>query len=96
MQQPYFPDRLIITGHTITFTLPGVAPGKIASGCGWLDINTGAYHRKSGWLTGLYLTNSLVYQVHVFAGELRVLQLREAVTRVIPSVMGDREFVLAL
>lgn len=96
MEQPYFPDKLIITGHTITFTLPGVAPGKIASGCGWLDIDTGAYHRKSGWLTGLDLTNSLVYQVHIFARELRVLQLREAVTKVRPSVIGDRPFAVAL
>ena len=66
IRQPYFPDKLIIIGHTITFTLPGVSPGKLAQGQGWLDIDTGAYHPKSGWLTGLDITNRRVYQVNVF------------------------------
>jgi serine/threonine protein phosphatase 1 len=83
--QPYFPDKLIVTGHTITFTLPGVAPGKLAQGNGWLDIDTGAYHQKSGWLTGLDITNSLVYQVNVARRRVRRLPLREAVTQVDPS-----------
>lgn len=82
MQQPYFSDKLIITGHTITFTLPGIAPGKLAQGCGWLDIDTGAYHPKSGWLTGLDLTNATVYQVNVFQGATRILPLAEAAERV--------------
>lgn len=80
--EPYFPDKLIITGHTITFTLPGVSPGKLAQGQGWLDIDTGAYHRKSGWLTGFDVTNHLVYQVNVFAQTLRVLPLATTVTTV--------------
>jgi len=46
VSQPYFPDKLIIIGHTITFTLPGVSPGKLATDRGWLDIDTGAYHPK--------------------------------------------------
>ena len=94
MPQPYFPDKLIITGHTITFTLPGVLPGKIAQGRGWLDIDTGAYHPKSGWMTALDLTNSLVYQVNVFKRRLRKLPLKEAVTRVEPSQILPRRSVL--
>lgn len=94
MSQPYFPDKLIITGHTITFTLPGVLPGKIAQGRGWLDIDTGAYHPKSGWMTALDLTNSLVYQVNVFKRRLRKLPLEEAVTRVEPSQILPRRSVL--
>ena len=83
--QPYFPDKLIIIGHTITFTLPGVAPGKLAQGQGWLDIDTGAYHPKSGWLTGLDITNRLVYQVNVFQHSVRIVPLKEAVTRIDPA-----------
>lgn len=85
--QPYFPDKLIITGHTITFTLPGVAPGKIAQGSGWLDIDTGAYHRRSGWLTGLDITNSVVYQVNVFDNYVRSLPLKEAATPIEPALV---------
>lgn len=83
--QPYFPDKLIVIGHSITFTLPGVTPGKLAQGEGWIDIDTGAYHRKSGWLTGLDVTNNLVYQVNVFEQQIRTLPLEEAVTRVDPA-----------
>lgn len=83
--EPYFPNKLIITGHTITFTLPGVKSGEIAQGRGWLDIDTGAYHRKSGWLTGVDITNSLVYQVNVFRNVVRTLPLAEAVAAVNPT-----------
>ena len=82
---PFFPDKLIITGHTITFTLPNVPPGKIARGQGWLDIDTGAYHRKSGWLTGLDITNEIVYQANVFDNQVRTLPLSEAIAQVQPS-----------
>ncbi|TAF06958.1 MAG: serine/threonine protein phosphatase [Nostocales cyanobacterium] len=85
MEKPYFSDKLIIVGHTITFTLPGVAPGKLAQGQGWLDIDTGAYHPRSGWLTGLDLTNNLVYQANVFNNSVRTLPLTEAVTRIEPK-----------
>lgn len=85
MPEPYFANKLIIIGHTITFTLPGVQPGRIAQGQGWLDIDTGAYHPKSGWLTGLDLTNSRVYQANVFRNRVRQMPLEEAVTRVEPS-----------
>jgi serine/threonine protein phosphatase 1 len=84
-KQPYFPDKLIIVGHTITFTLPGVKPGKLAQGQGWIDIDTGAYHPKSGWLTGLDITNQVVYQVDVYDKLVRTLPLSEAVTRINPT-----------
>jgi serine/threonine protein phosphatase 1 len=84
-KKPYFSDKLIITGHTITFTLPGVLPGELASGQGWLDIDTGAYHPKSGWLTGIDYTNQQVYQVNVFQPHQRSLPLDAAVVRVEPS-----------
>ncbi|NEO92965.1 MAG: serine/threonine protein phosphatase [Moorea sp. SIO3G5] len=91
MREPYFLDKLIITGHTMTFTLPGVAPGTIAQGCGWLDIDTGAYHPKSGWMTGLDITNNLVYQVNVFRGDVRQFPLEEAVTKIEPSKICRRQ-----
>lgn len=91
IEQPYFPDKLIITGHTITFTLPGVAPGQLALGEGWLDIDTGAYHPRSGWLTGLDTTNNLVYQVNVFKKLVRTVPLKEAAIAIDPSkIKGDR------
>jgi serine/threonine protein phosphatase 1 len=85
MEKPYLPDKLIIVGHTITFTFPGVTPGKLAQGRGWLDIDTGAYHPRSGWLTGFDVTNQLVYQVNVYHHCLRTLPLEEAVTFVDPA-----------
>jgi serine/threonine protein phosphatase 1 len=93
-EKPYFPDKLIIVGHTITFTLPGVVPGKLAQGQGWLDIDTGAYHSRSGWLTGLDATNWQVYQVNVHNNCLRVLSLEEAVTIVAPTL--DKNIIKAL
>ncbi len=86
--EPYFPDKLIVTGHTITFTLPGVEPGQIARGYGWLDIDTGAYHPRSGWLTALDVSSGLVSQVNVFLGETRQLPLTELVVMVEPSKIG--------
>lgn len=77
---PYFTDRLIITGHTITFTFPEIPPGQIVQGPGWLDIDTGAYHPKSGWLTGLDIDNKLVHQVNVFESSYRARSLQEAST----------------
>lgn len=85
ISQPYFPNKLIITGHTITFTLPYVTPGTLAQGCGWLDIDTGAYHPRSGWLTGLDITNRQVYQTNVFSPNQRVLPLDEAITQIEPT-----------
>ncbi|MEB3160857.1 MAG: metallophosphoesterase family protein [Synechocystis sp.] len=75
---PYFADKLIITGHTITFTFPNVEPGKLVAGAGWLDIDTGAYHPKSCWLTALELNTQEVFQVHTMSHVIRHLPLAEA------------------
>jgi serine/threonine protein phosphatase 1 len=90
MSKPYFSDKLIITGHTITFTLPGVAPGAIAQGQGWIDIDTGAYHPKSGWLTAVDMTQRQVYQVNVFQSKTRILPLAEATVQVEPTRIASR------
>lgn len=85
MNKPYFPDKMIIAGHTITFTLPGVVPGNLAQGQGWIDIDTGAYHPRSGWLTGLDITNKLVYQANVFSHAVRTLPWKDAITMIEPK-----------
>ena len=77
-----FDDKLIITGHTITFTLPGVQPGQIAAGKGWLDIETGAYHHNSGWMTALDLDRQKVFQVNSFDGRVRIMPLNKAIAKV--------------
>ncbi len=78
----FFKNKLIITGHTITFTLPGVKPGQIAAGKGWLDIETGAYHQNSGWMTALDLNQHKVYQANTFDGRIRIMPLRKAIAKV--------------
>ncbi|HIK28684.1 MAG: metallophosphoesterase [Oscillatoriaceae bacterium SKW80] len=88
--KPYFPDKLIVTGHTITFTLPGVLPGELAQGPGWLDIDTGVYHPLSGWLTGVDITNRQVYQVNVFQRITRILPLDEVVISIEPKLVLAR------
>lgn len=82
IDRPYFTDKLIITGHTITFNFPNVIPGKIATGMGWMDIDTGAYHPYSYWLTGVDLTYQQVYQVNVKTFEVRILPLQQVITSV--------------
>ena len=94
--QPYFANKLIITGHTITFTFPGVIPGAIARGQGWLCIDTGAYHPKSGWLTGLDVDNGKVHQVNVHTHAVRTLLLEEATTQIEPSRVISRRHALRL
>lgn len=89
--RPYFTDKLIITGHTITFTLPHVKPGQIVQGIGWLDIDTGAYHPKSGWLTALDLDQNQVYQFNVHQQRLRVRSFEEAVTQIEPHQVARRQ-----
>jgi serine/threonine protein phosphatase 1 len=85
IERPYFPDKLIITGHTITFTLPGIEPGQLAAGEGWLDIDTGVYHPNSGWLSAVDLTQNRVYQVNSKELSVRTLPLKRAVTRIEPA-----------
>jgi serine/threonine protein phosphatase 1 len=90
MDKPYFPNKLIVTGHTITFTFPGVDPGQIVQGQGWLGIETGAYHHKSGWLTALDMTNAIVYQYDVYRRQFRQLDLDRAIIKLDPKTAGDR------
>jgi serine/threonine protein phosphatase 1 len=87
---PFFSDKLIITGHTITFTFPKVAPGQIVAGRGWLDIDTGVYHPRSGWLTALDWDNQLVYQVNVFEPLTRIRSCQEAITPLDPALVKRR------
>lgn len=94
--KPFFENKLIITGHTITFTIPGVMPGKLARGLGWLDIDTGAYHRQSGWLTGVDMLNKRVYQVNTRQQRLRSLDLEEAAIDIKPSRIMPRRLLQKL
>ncbi|NET33625.1 MAG: serine/threonine protein phosphatase [Cyanothece sp. SIO1E1] len=89
--RPYFPNKLVIVGHTITFTLPNVKPGQLAQGKGWLDIDTGAYNPRSGWLTGLDIDQQQVYQFNVFQHRLRVRPLAEAVSLIEPTQVIARQ-----
>ncbi|MEO0489379.1 MAG: metallophosphoesterase family protein [Cyanobacteria bacterium P01_A01_bin.123] len=89
--EAYFDDKLIITGHTITFTLPGVLPGQIAQGRGWIDIDTGAYHPKSGWLTAVDMDNRQVHQVNVFQKRLRSRALEDAMFAIEPTQVRPRQ-----
>lgn len=93
--KPFFEDKLIITGHTITFTFSGVMPGDVVSGSGWLDIDTGAYHMRSGWLTAFDTTYQKVYQVNVQRQVTRVLPLTEVLVQLQPE-KGTRKPVLLL
>ncbi|WP_373535273.1 metallophosphoesterase family protein [Microcoleus sp.] len=87
ISKPYFPNKLIITGHTITFTFEGVRPGELVRGQGWLDIDTGAYHPKSGWLTGFDLNYRRVYQVNVFNNQVRIVPFDEVVRQLKPQIV---------
>ncbi|MBE9097309.1 metallophosphoesterase family protein [Tychonema sp. LEGE 07203] len=86
ISKPYFPNKLIITGHTITFTFEGVRPGELVRGQGWLDIDTGAYHPKSGWLTAFDLNYRRVYQVNVFNNQVRIVPFDEVVRQLYPQI----------
>ncbi|MBE9062813.1 metallophosphoesterase family protein [cf. Phormidesmis sp. LEGE 11477] len=87
---PFFQDKTIITGHTITFTMPGVAPGKIVRGPGWLDVDTGAYHPKSGWLSAVDIDNDLLYQVNTQTEAERVQSLAAGIVDVEPDRIKPR------
>ncbi|NJN48650.1 MAG: serine/threonine protein phosphatase [Alkalinema sp. RL_2_19] len=91
VSEPIFGDKLIITGHTITFTFPGVAPGAIVQGNGWIDIDTGAYHPRSGWMTAYDTTNQTVYQVQVYEHQVRVLPLDEVRIKVDQQSLSRRQ-----
>ncbi|MEM9092692.1 MAG: metallophosphoesterase family protein [Cyanobacteria bacterium P01_F01_bin.53] len=86
-----FPQKRIITGHTITFTLPGVQPGQIAQGPGWIDIDTGAYHPKSGWLSAIDIDYGLVYQINTMTHAKRMTTLGKASISVDPAAIKPRK-----
>lgn len=88
---PVFKDKTIITGHTITFTLPGVAPGQIVRGPGWLDIDTGAYHPKSGWLSAVDFDNQLIYQVNTYTQAERSQPLAAVTVEIDPASIKSRQ-----
>jgi serine/threonine protein phosphatase 1 len=89
--QPIFEHKRIITGHTITFTLPGVMPGQIAQGPGWLDIDTGAYHPRSGWLSAVDIDYGLVYQINTLTQARRMTTLESAIAAVQPTAVKPRQ-----
>jgi serine/threonine protein phosphatase 1 len=88
---PYFPDKTIITGHTITFTFPGVCPGAVVQGHGWMDIDTGAYHPRSGWMTAFDADRKKIYQVNVHEELVRCLPLEEVLIKVDHRAMPRRQ-----
>jgi serine/threonine protein phosphatase 1 len=73
IRRPYFADKQIIIGQTMTFTFAKVDPGQLVEGPGWSNIDTGAYDPRSGWLTALDWENQMVYQVNVFTSDQRIL-----------------------
>lgn len=80
--EPYFVDKTIIIGHTITFTFQGVKSGQLAKGEGWIGIDTGVYHPEQGWLTALDLNESMVYQVNSSGKNFRKIPLNKSVTKI--------------
>jgi len=83
--EPYFDRKTIVTGHTITFVFDGLKAGDIAQGAGWIGIDTGGYHPKSGWLTALNLDKSEVHQANTFTGAVRSIPLSKASVSVLSS-----------
>ena len=79
MPTPYFGNKVIVTGHTMTFTFSGVEPGQVVQGAGWLGIDTGAYHPESGWLTALDISTQTVYQTNVHTHDSRIQPLSEVI-----------------
>jgi serine/threonine protein phosphatase 1 len=92
--RPIFEDKMIITGHTITFTFPGVPPGGVVQGNGWMDIDTGAYHPRSGWMTAYDATNQKVYQVQVYENQVRVLPLDEVLIKLDRQASSRRQALM--
>ncbi len=88
---PIFKEKTIITGHTITFTLPGAAPGQVVRGPGWLDIDTGAYHPKSGWLSAIDIDNDRLYQVNTYTQAERIQSLESEIFDIDPANVRPRK-----
>ncbi len=85
---PYFPDKLIVGGHTYTIHLD-VEAGKLVKGPGWLNIETGAAFSHSGWLTALDWTDQIVYQVNAEIGASRQLPFDEATVTLLPTYQEE-------
>jgi serine/threonine protein phosphatase 1 len=88
--RPFFSDKSIVTGHTMTFTFPSVQPGQLAAGAGWLDIDTGVYHPYSGWLTALDIDSRQVYQVHGKTHRSRILPLDDIAIALQPEEVTEK------
>lgn len=88
--KPYFQDKTIVIGHTITFTFPGVKPGKLVTGEGWIGIDTGAYHHGQGKLTALELNEQIVYQVDSFGKKFSRNAFDDVVTRINPQNLSAK------
>ena len=91
IDKPYFEDKTIIIGHTITFTFSGVKPGQIVAGEGWLGIDTGAYHHSIGKLTALELNESMVYQVDSFGQNFTKTPLDKAICQLNPKTLRPKK-----
>ncbi|AUC61692.1 serine/threonine protein phosphatase 1 [Cyanobacterium sp. HL-69] len=89
--EPYFKDKTIVIGHTITFTFPGVKPGQIVQGNGWIGIDTGAYHHGYGKLTALELNDSMIYQVDSFGRHFSSKKLEDVVHKIDPRNLAFRK-----
>jgi len=91
---PYFPDKLMVIGHTISFTFLGVQAGQLARGPGWLDIDTGAYTLESGWLTAIDLGDRCIYQANAWTKQTRALRCEEAAIEIDPTRVRPRRFIV--
>jgi serine/threonine protein phosphatase 1 len=69
----------------MTFTFPNVLPGQIIEGMGWINIDTGAYDSRGGWLTALDWDNQMVYQVNTFKSKERVRTYVDLAVKLEPS-----------
>lgn len=67
----FFADKIVICGHRLTFTHPDGIVGEIVQGSGWINIETGVYHSRSGWLTAFDWNNQQIFQVNANTGEKR-------------------------
>lgn len=88
--RPVFTHKTIVVGHTITCTMPGIQPGYLATGAGWIGLDTGVYHPNSGWLTALDWDNQQVFQVNSRTQEERSYPLAEILRPVLPSQVAAR------
>lgn len=91
IHSPYFCDKKIIIGHTITFTFPGVEMGSVVSGEGWIGIDTGVYHHLKGRLTALELNELTIHQVNSFGKNYRSIPLAKAVHQLNPKQVLARQ-----